>query len=50
MAGSIKIVDRSRIEPLNASLADVTKVLGHWGVGTRELLASTPSIQPEQKS
>ena len=50
MAGNIKIVDRTRIEPLNASLADVTRVLGHWGVGSRELLASAPSTQPEQNS
>lgn len=50
MAGNLKIVDRSRIEPLNASLADVTRVLGHWGVGSRELLNSTQSIQPKQKS
>ena len=46
MAGSIRIVDRNRIDPINASLADVTKVLGHWGVGTRELLGS---IKPSQK-
>jgi uncharacterized membrane protein len=50
MAGTVKIVDRSRIEPLNASLADVTKVLGHWGVGTRDLLSPRPSTQLEQKS
>ena len=50
MAGTVRIVDRKRIEPLNASLADVTKVLGHWGVGSRELLASAPSTHAEQKS
>lgn len=37
------------IEPLNASLAEVTKVLGHWGVGTRDLLASTESAHPTLK-
>jgi uncharacterized membrane protein len=41
MAGNIKIVERNRIEALHASLADVTKVLGHWGMGTRELLDAT---------
>jgi len=50
MAGNLKIVDRNRIEPLNASLAEVTKVLGHWGVGTRDLLISPQESQPEHKS
>jgi uncharacterized membrane protein len=40
MAGNLKIVDGSRIESLDASLADVTKVLGHWGVGTHDLLSN----------
>lgn len=40
MTGRIRIVDQDHIEPLNASLAEVTAVLGHWGLGTRELLAA----------
>ena len=43
MAGTVKIVDRDRIEPLNASLADTTRVLGHWGFGLQELLEAPPS-------
>lgn len=50
MAGTIKIVDRNRIEPLKASLADVTKVLGHWGVGSRELLETTQPLPKKHTS
>jgi uncharacterized membrane protein len=39
-AGSVKIVDRNRIKFLEANLGDVSRALGHWGVGVRELLAS----------
>ena len=38
LAGSVKIVPSDRIEILRANLADTTRVLGHWGVGTQELL------------
>ena len=38
-AGSIKILDRSRIEVLDTNLADFTMVLSHWGVGVRDLVA-----------
>ena len=37
-AGSVKIVDRKRVELLDANLGDVSKVLGHWGVGASDLL------------
>jgi len=39
-AGSVKIVDRDRIKFLEANLGDVSRALGHWGVGVRELLAT----------
>ena len=39
-AGSVKIVDRDRVKFLEANLGDVSRALGHWGVGVRELLAS----------
>ena len=39
-AGSVKIVDRDRINFLEANLGDVSRALGHWGVGVRELLAN----------
>jgi len=37
-AGSVKIVDRERIQFLEANLGDVSRALGHWGVGVRQLL------------
>jgi len=37
-AGSIKIVDRDRVELLDTNLSDFTMVLSHWGVGTRKLI------------
>ena len=40
-AGSVKIVDRKRVELLDANLGDVSKVLSHWGVGTLGLLGQT---------
>jgi uncharacterized membrane protein len=39
-AGSVKIVDRDRIKFLEANLGDVSRALGHWGVGVRELLTN----------
>ena len=37
-AGSVKIVQRSSIEMLDASLGDASRVLSHWGVGAGKLL------------
>jgi len=37
-AGSVKILNSDRIEMLDAGLGDTSRVLGHWGVGARELL------------
>ena len=37
-AGSLKIVSGERIEMLDSGLADVSRILSQWGVGTRELL------------
>jgi uncharacterized membrane protein len=37
-AGSLKILSRDRIELLASNLGDTSRVLGHWGVGTFELL------------
>jgi uncharacterized membrane protein len=50
MAGNLKIVDHRRIEPLRASLAEVTRVIGHWGVGTRDLVDSSNPSHNELKS
>jgi uncharacterized membrane protein len=40
-AGSVKIVVGDRISFLEANLGDVSRALGHWGVGVRELLTNT---------
>jgi len=37
-AGSIKIVSADRIEILQTSFGDASRVIAHWGVGARELL------------
>ena len=41
LAGSVKIVRKEQIELLPKSLADMTRVLSHWGFGVRELLGET---------
>jgi len=46
-AGSVKIVDRKRVELLDANLGDVSKVLSHWGVGARELLRKSDAAARE---
>ena len=40
-AGSVKIVDRKRVELLDATIGDVSKVLSQWGVGAGGLLGKT---------
>ena len=42
-AGSVKIVERKRVELLDANIGEVSKVLGHWGVGTNDLFAKYPT-------
>ena len=37
-AGFVRIVDRKRVELLDANIGDVSKVLSHWGVGASGLL------------
>ena len=41
--GSVKLVDRERIETLDVSLGEFTKVLSHWGVGVRDLTGKRSS-------
>ena len=38
--GSVKIVDASKITPLEVSAGEVSKVIAHWGVGTAETLGA----------
>jgi len=40
-AGIVKIVDRQRVELLDANIGDVSKVLSQWGVGAGGLLGKT---------
>lgn len=44
-AGSVKIVGSDRIETLEASVGEASKVLGHWGVGARELIGFQATAQ-----
>ena len=37
-SGSVKVVDRDRVEMLDANLGDVSKVLSLWGMGTQDLM------------
>jgi uncharacterized membrane protein len=37
-AGSVKIVSADRIQILEASFGDASRVIAHWGAGARELL------------
>jgi uncharacterized membrane protein len=38
MVGPIKIVPIAQVEALDASLGELTAVIGHWGVGSKELM------------
>ena len=38
-AGSIKIVAKDRVEPLNISMGKLTEVLSQWGVGSKDILS-----------
>ena len=40
LSGRVRIVPRSQLQPLQASLGDVTRVLSHWGAGAEALLKS----------
>ena len=48
-AGSVKIISSERIEMLDASLGDTSMVLGHWGMGARELLGRVDSAARDEK-
>jgi uncharacterized membrane protein len=37
-AGSVKIIDRNRLQMLDANLGDFSRVLSHWGVGVKDLM------------
>ena len=48
-AGTVKIMGSERIEMLDASLGDTSRVLSHWGVGVRDLLAKDRAAVDPQK-
>ena len=37
-AGSIKIVHKDRVKLIDTDLGEFTKVLGHWGIGVKDML------------
>ena len=49
-AGSVKIISRDRVEMLDASLGDTSRVLSHWGMGARELLGKNDNAARDEKS
>ena len=42
LSGNVKVVARERVTLVDATLGDVTAVLGHWGTGTQAMLGSSP--------
>ena len=48
-SGSVKVVDRERVEKLDANLGDVSKVLSLWGMGTRDLMGKGSAIGKVQE-
>lgn len=48
-AGSLKILNRDRIELLDSNLGDTSRVLSHWGVGTFDLLEKKHSGNSNEK-
>ncbi len=49
-AGSLKIVDANRLEMLTESVGEASKVLAHWGVGIKDLLADRDQVKQERSS
>ncbi|MGB5177301.1 MAG: hypothetical protein WBP44_01090 [Gammaproteobacteria bacterium] len=41
MAGSIKVVPMTQVEVLDVSLGELSAVISHWGVGSKELLVKS---------
>jgi len=48
--GSVYILHRERVHPLNASFAQTVQVLSRWGSGARHLLAALESQQPRERA
>ena len=48
-AGSVKIVGSDRIEMLDISLGEASRILSHWGAGARELFRKNDAAVKDQK-
>jgi uncharacterized membrane protein len=48
-AGSVKIVSADRIEVLDTSFGDASRVIAHWGVGAKELLGKKSTEERRMK-
>ena len=48
-AGSVKIVGSDRIEMLEVSVGEASRVLSQWGVGARELLGKNEAAAGDEK-
>ena len=51
MVGELRIVPQDRLQPLDASVADVSRIISQWGVGGGEILpdaAQEPASGQEQ--
>ena len=48
-AGTVKIMGSDRIEMLDASLGETSRVLSQWGVGVRDLLGKDRTGADPQK-
>src|SRR5437899_3871937 len=50
MAGTIYIIDRARVHPVNVPVTKMFKCISKWGAGGSELLAAMHSESPSKKS
>ncbi len=48
-AGSVKIVGSDRIEMLDVSVGEASRILSQWGVGARELFRKNDAVARDQK-
>lgn len=49
-SGFVRIVSRDRVEMMDANLGDVTRVLGYWGLGMRDLVGGGNRHSPPSRS
>jgi uncharacterized membrane protein len=49
LAGSVYILDRKRVHPLNVPFADALKAVSRWGSGSKDLVAAMEKDGNSQK-